>query len=251
MPATGRLRQHLRERRGAHLPAFGGRRAPLQDGERPGPEQALLSEHVGVLGEVGVEHADELRLHGRLLLLELLAVAGEHLERLDLVGGEPGDVEVAHAQHLGDEPAVDAVVLHARHALEPAHGLDLHGVDHGDFVPAGHEVGEAGHPVVAGGFHADEDLAGVLGDALEPGDAPLEARLGVLEAHRLRDLVALVVDGVDDVVHLGDVHTRVDHGCAPSLLGMHGGTFCPTTQDRSLLKEIRSEAGRARPPPSS
>lgn len=40
-------------------------------------------------------HADGLGLHGRELLLERLMVAREPLERLHLVGGEPGLVVVA------------------------------------------------------------------------------------------------------------------------------------------------------------
>lgn len=154
--------------------------------ERRGPEH--VGEEARVLGEVGVEHADGLGLHGRELLLERLMVAREPLERLHLVGGEPGLVVVALPERLGYEGGVYPVVLHPAEALELAHGAHLHGIDDAYPVARGDEVGEAGHPVVAGGLHSDEDVVLGLGDGLEPRYAPLEAGLGVLEGHGPDDL---------------------------------------------------------------
>ena len=86
--------------------------------------------------------------------------------------------------------------------------------------------------------HADEDLVLRLGDGLEPGYAPLETGLAVLELHGPCGLGARLVDGADHVVHLGDVHTCVDHGRLPPF----AAGSCFRTRDRNLLEEIRGMA---------
>lgn len=234
-PAARALRQQLGYRRRPLAGDLGGRRAFREHLERRGPEH--VGEQPGVLGEVGVEHAYGLGLHGGELLLEPLVVAGELLERLHLVGGQPRLVVVALPERLGDQPRVYAVVLHAGQALELAHGVHLHGVDDADAVARGHEVGEAGLPVVAGGLHADEDVLLGLGDGLQPSYAPLEAGLAVLELHGPCGLGPRLVDGADHVVHLGDVHTCVDHAVSLLLVGglllPHPGPLPPRRDPRN------------------
>ena len=237
-PAARALRQQPRYRGRPLAGDLGGRGALGEHLERRGPEH--VGEEARVLGEVGVEHADGLGLHGRELLLERLMVAREPLERLHLVGGEPGLVVVALPERLGYEGGVYPVVLHPAEALELAHGAHLHGIDDAYPVARGDEVGEAGHPVVAGGLHSDEDVVLGLGDGLEPRYAPLEAGLGVLEGHGPDDLGPRLVDGADHVVRLGDVHTRVDHWVP---LPMGGGLLLPHSGPQPPRRDPRNGSG--------
>ena len=182
-----------------------------------------VGEDPGELREVRVEQARALHLDLGELRLERLVVAREGPQGLHVVGREPRGVVLAYAHRLGDEAGVDAVVLDAAQALEPAHRAHLQRVYDRHRVPPGREERVQRHPVVPGGLHAHEDVRGGRGHALQPRLAPLESRRAVLEAHGPTDPGAALVDGPYDVVHLGDVHTGVDHLSAlPSDAGRTG-----------------------------
>ena len=134
-----------------------------------------------ILGEVGIHEADDLCLGLGDLVPERLAVAGELPQGLHLVGGELRGVVFANAEGLGDEEGIDPVVLDSGETLQVPDGMHMHGIDDADRPAPGHQVREARHPVVPRGLHGDDRILWLLGHALKPGDALLEAGGVVLE----------------------------------------------------------------------
>ena len=137
---------------------LGGQRAPREHRAPGGAEH--VGEDPGELREVRVEQARALHLDLGELRLERLVVAREGPQGLHVVGREPRGVVLAYAHRLGDEAGVDAVVLDAAQALEPAHRAHLQRVYDRHRVPLGREERVQRHPVAPGGLHAHQDVGG-------------------------------------------------------------------------------------------